>query len=305
MRAKFFVALGAAALLLVALAPSASASRTVMVDDDLAQCPSADYTSIQAAVAASPAGTTILVCAGTYHEMVQPKRDDRLLAKGAPGDVVLDGDGQTKFAGFYLLDVSGVLVEGFTLREFHESSILLDGASGNTIRDNVVTLAHHDGIELRMSAGSRNGSADNLIEHNLSINNLAGNACGIQVRDAGSNHNVIRHNTSINNNWGIRIGLGATGNVVFHNDSHNNRAFGILNFAGGNNTSIENNRAEQNPTGLAVQGSSGVTAARNRLFDNTVVDLFWDGVGADTFENNHCNTSVPPGLCEHEDGNGH
>ena len=37
------------------------------VDDDKVQCPSADYTTLQAAVAAAPQGSTITICAGTYN----------------------------------------------------------------------------------------------------------------------------------------------------------------------------------------------------------------------------------------------
>jgi parallel beta-helix repeat protein len=106
----------------------------------------------------------------------------------------------------------------------------------------------------------------------------AGNACGIQIRDAGSSGNLVRHNVSINNNWGIRVGLSATGNAVFHNRSTRNRAFGILNFSGANGTSIKANRAVGNPTGISIQGSTGVTVARNHAFGNTL-DLQWDGMG--------------------------
>ncbi|HYY64442.1 MAG TPA: right-handed parallel beta-helix repeat-containing protein, partial [Gaiellaceae bacterium] len=138
-----------------------------------------------------------------------------------------------------------MLIKGFSIQNFHEAGILLDNGDGNRIRKNVTTGAHHDGIELRL------GSSGNRIEHNRSVDNLASNACGIQIRDAGSTSNVIRHNVSINNNWGIRVGLAATGNAVFHNRSINNRAFGILNFAGANGTSIKANRVFGNPTGIS------------------------------------------------------
>jgi parallel beta-helix repeat protein len=263
----------------------------ILVDDDRAQCKKADFTTIQAAVTAASPGTTILVCAGTYQESVTITTNDlRIRAKGAPGTVVLDGMGQTLLAGFYIQNASGDLISGFRIQNFHEAGILLDNGDGNTIRRNVTTGAHHDGIELRM------GSSANRIAHNLSIDNLAGNACGIQIRDAGSTGNLVRQNVSVNNNWGIRVGLGATGNVVFHNRSTDNRAFGILNFSGGDGTSIKSNRVFRNPTGISIQGSSGVTVARNHAFGNTL-DLQWDGMGTNTFRNNHCNTSVPPGLC--------
>jgi parallel beta-helix repeat protein len=271
--------------------PPKGAKHVLVVDDDKAQCKKADFATIQSAVTAASPGATILVCAGTYHESVMiTKNDLRIRAKGAPGAVVLDGMAQTLLAGFYIQNASGILINGFRIQNFHEAGILLDNGDGNRIRKNVTTGAHHDGIELRL------GSSGNRIEHNRSIDNLASNACGIQIRDAGSTNNLVRHNRSINNNWGIRVGLAATDNVIFHNRSINNRAFGILNFSGANGTSIKANRAFGNPTGISVQGSSGVTVARNHAFGNTL-DLQWDGTGSNTFQNNHCDTSAPPGLC--------
>jgi parallel beta-helix repeat protein len=271
--------------------PAKGGKHVLLVDDDKAQCKKADFTTIQAAVTAASAGATILVCPGTYHESVTITTNNlRIRAKGAPGAVVLDGLAETLLAGFYIQNASGNLISGFRIQNFHEAGILLDNGDGNRIRKNVTTGAHHDGIELRL------GSSGNRIDHNRAINNLAFNACGIQIRDAGSTGNIVRHNVTINNNWGIRVGLAATGNVVFHNRSVDNRAFGILDFSGGNATSITANRAFGNPTGIAVQGSTGVTVARNHAFGNTL-DLQWDGTGSNTFRNNHCNTSAPPGLC--------
>ena len=271
--------------------PGKGGKRVLLVDDDKAQCKKADFTTIQAAVDAASPGATILVCAGTYRESVTiAKNDLRILAKGAPRTVVLDGQVQTLLAGFHIQNASGNLISGFWIQNFHEAGILLDNGDGNRIRKNVTTGAHHDGIELRL------GSSGNVIAHNRALDNLASNACGIQIRDAGSTGNVVRHNVSRNNNWGVRVGLGATGNVVFHNRSNSNRAFGILNFSGGNGTSIKANRVFGNPTGISIQGSTGVTVALNHAFGNTL-DLQWDGTGSNTFRNNHCNTSAPPGLC--------
>jgi parallel beta-helix repeat protein len=271
--------------------PPKGGKHVLVVDDDKAQCKKADFTTIQAAVTAAAPQTTILVCAGTYHESVTITTSDlRIRAKEAPGAVVLDGVGETLEAGFYIQNASGILIRGFRIQDFHEAGILLDNGDGNRIRKNVTTGAHHDGIELRL------GSSGNRIEHNLAIDNLASNACGIQIRDAGSSGNRVRHNKTANNNWGIRVGFAATENLVFHNRSINNRAFGILNLAGANGTSIKGNRAFGNPTGISVQGSTGVTVARNHAFGNTL-DLQWDGAGTNAFTNNHCDTSAPPGLC--------
>ncbi len=54
-----------------ALAISGQAmAATIRVDDDKAQCPTAAFTSVQAAVTAAAPGTRIEVCPGTYQEQV-------------------------------------------------------------------------------------------------------------------------------------------------------------------------------------------------------------------------------------------
>jgi hypothetical protein len=65
------IALAAIAAALVFL-PSAlaGANHTVVVDNDLADCPNADTTSIQAGVLLAEPGDLVLVCEGTYVEDV-------------------------------------------------------------------------------------------------------------------------------------------------------------------------------------------------------------------------------------------
>lgn len=292
---------------LTAFASPAWADTTIVVDDG-SDCKNPDATTINGGVALASPGDTILVCAGTYEEAVtipSAKHDIRLLAKGAPGTVVVDANGS--FAGFRLVEVTGVLIEGFTVREGHEANIVGTNADFNTIRKNTLTAAGHDGIELTA------GSSGNLVEHNLSIDNFSPIACGIQITGAGSTGNVVRHNVVINNAFGVQIAAGATGNVVFHNLAIDNRRVGVRNI-NSNGTLIEDNRAFNNVGvgappdegwGIAVLGtSSGVTVARNHAFANTV-DLFTNAlVAVNTFENNHCNTSVPAGLCEQTEGEG-
>jgi parallel beta-helix repeat protein len=283
-------------------------------------CRHGDFTTIQAAVNAAVAGTKILVCPGTYHEMVTigaTKDGLDLEARGDPETVIVEGDvedpNHAPEAGFLLSNVHGVQLEGFTVRGFHDSDILLDHADGNTIRNNRTTQSAHDGIQL-------NHSSRNLIEHNVSFGNVASppaghafsDACGVLVRQ-GSAGNVIRHNEFFGNAFGVLIGGAGPGNVVFHNDSHDNRRYGILNRATAD-TVIDGNRIDRNGIplgpgrGISVESpaaviSTGVTVARNDAFGNTP-DLFWDGKGADTFQNNHCDTSVPDGLCVRDKGEG-
>ncbi|HST39360.1 MAG TPA: hypothetical protein VLK58_07615, partial [Conexibacter sp.] len=67
-------ALRAAAVcaVLPALTPAAASASTFTVDDDKAQCPSAPFTSIQAAVDQAAPWDTIIVCDGLYEEQSTP-----------------------------------------------------------------------------------------------------------------------------------------------------------------------------------------------------------------------------------------
>jgi parallel beta-helix repeat protein len=285
---------------------------TLVVDNDKAECPNAKFSTIQAAVAAAEPGTTILVCAGTYHEQVLIMKNDlRLLAKGQPGDVILDGfDLPTMRAGFDLQNAHGNLIEGFLIQNYHEAGIWLrfspgqptTGSSRNTIRKNVTTSSpFHDGIQLLNAPA-------NMVEQNTTFANFSPMriACGINVIGPLSDGNTVRHNESFANDFGIQVVGGADNNVIFENHSHDNRRVGIRNIAG-NGTAIENNRVFDNGVvgefgGIFLSASTGVTVARNKAFNNLPFDLFWDGVGANEFENNHCRVGVPPWLCEHTEG---
>jgi parallel beta-helix repeat protein len=298
------------------------AGPALVVDNDMAECPNADFTSIQAAVTAAEPGTTILVCAGTYLEWVVIIEKDnlKLLARGKPGDVVLDGQNvpgttctptsPTAFqcAGFELRNADGNLIQGFRIRRYWEAGIWLRlGSSGNTIRKNVTTESpHHDGIQVA-------GSNDNVIEHNQAVDNPDPSACGVNL-GAGSQRNLVRHNLVVNNEWGIQI-AGATtlDNEIFHNEALHNRGNGIRNVGLASGTIIEGNRAFRNgltpgpntgefASGIRVGSGAGIVVRRNHAFDNLFFDLRNDAGAGATFENNHCETSSPSGLCEHTQG---
>lgn len=274
----------------------------LVVDDDRADCRDADFTNIQAAVDVAAPGSTILVCAGNYLEQVTiAKNELRVLATGKPGDVVLDGlDDHDMVAGFLLDNAHGNLIEGFLVRNYHEAGILLVESSRNTIRANVATSSpHHDGIQVF-------NSPENVVEHNRSFANTSPDnvACGINVIGPLSVGNIVRHNETFENDFGVQVAGGAVNNVVFRNESHHNRRFGIRNVGTSNGTVIEGNWALNNTgPGIAVLLGvpTGVTVARNTAFDNTP-DLSWGGSGNVVFENNHCRTSVPSGLCAHTEG---
>jgi len=297
-RAKSLFLLASLATVAVLLAGAAPRDededrRVLVVSNDRDTCRHAQFTTIQGAVDAASPGDKILVCPGTYQEMVtisgESKSNLRIRARGEDDSVVLDGMDHVLTAGFFLQDVSGVLIKGFTVQGFHEADILLENADNNVVRGNALTVAGHDGIELFNSSG-------NIIEHNRSFDNPASNACGINIAGSGSRGNLVRHNLLRNNNWGIQVVAGAIGNVLFENESIANRNRGIRT-VGAIGTVINENRTGNNPIGIAVVSSTGVKVGRNRSFGNTNFDLFWDGTGSVSFTNNHCQTSSPAGLC--------
>jgi parallel beta-helix repeat protein len=285
MRRTRLLVLGLAVVLL-APAPGALADhKKFVVDDDLAQCPNAAYTTITAAVAAAPAGSKVLVCEGTYEEHVviatSAKNALQVKAKGKPEQVVLDGL-NTMMHGFELggttpgTDVSGVLIEGFHVTRYHDDIWVHPNADGNTLRKNITTLAwDHDGIVVQ---GDRN-----LVERNVSFGQTQPIGCGISVGTGGS-FNVVRDNETFNNpNTGILLGGGllgpaGPGNRIVHNHSHDNGKplVGILGGNGITNaispgTLIAHNFAhDNNRHGILVTGalSTGVVVERNKVIHN-------------------------------------
>jgi Periplasmic copper-binding protein (NosD) len=287
-------------------APQGLATRPVVVDDDHAQCHSAQYTSIQAAVNAAGPGTRIDVCAGTYAEEVliatAAKNDLRLHARGRRGTVVLDGN-NTMMNGFRLEHVTGVLIEGFAVRRYHDD-IWLQDADRNEIRGNQTSAAwDHDGIVVTA------GSDENNVHHNVSFDNTRPIGCGFSV-GGGSRDNRIHHNrTSGNANAGILIGGGllgpaGPGNVIAFNKVVDNPGHGILNAISGR-TRIHHNyvrhngfRADRPGHGIFLTGAgtTGVVVAYNRVLNSTLDGISLANADANGLVRNHSRANGRDGI---------
>jgi hypothetical protein len=149
--------------------PAANAA-TVAVDDDRAQCPAAQFTSIQAAVNAATPGDTVAVCPGRYVEgsgasgtnaltigkdltirgagadlvVIQPRRstptggqiaEARMDIRNGVGDIVAV-QGATAFP--ITVHISGVTVDGNGV--FAEAGIVYTDAQGSLVRDRVTNI---------------------------------------------------------------------------------------------------------------------------------------------------------------------
>ena len=71
MKRVVLMSLIAGALLAPAQGAAAAQNHRLYVDDDKAQCPQAQYTTIQSAVDAAGKNDTVAVCPGTYTEQVK------------------------------------------------------------------------------------------------------------------------------------------------------------------------------------------------------------------------------------------
>ena len=290
---------------------------TLVVDDDAAECPKADFSSIQAAVGAAQPGDKILVCPGTYRESVLVNKSDlRIEAQRDPGEVVLQGTPSQEI-GFHLLDTTGVLLEGFTVQGFRGSNIRIENGGGNTLRKNISTLLTGPMVGPRAPASIEvlNSSA-NLVEQNTAFRNCSPACHGISIAGTGSTDNIVRHNEAFLNGFtGVQANASGPRNVLSGNRSHSN-AVGIRNILGSHESVIENNYVFANvvPTpagvvgGIMVGASTRVTIRNNRsernaafgirvqngstdnlIEKNEVVENHQDGIRLDS-----CTPQVPP-----------
>ncbi len=123
-----------------------------LVDDDGAQCSGAAYTSIQAAIDATPAGGVVGVCAGTYVEDVVV--DKALTLRGARAGKDgrkrgIAGSGEARVVGAapFTLDAEGVVLDGFTVIGQGAVAVRTGvGHSGYRIENNVIDAGGSVGL---------------------------------------------------------------------------------------------------------------------------------------------------------------
>jgi parallel beta-helix repeat protein len=285
-------------LALLLVMPVRAQGRSIIVDDDRAQCPQAAYTSISAAVQAATPGTTIRVCPGTYDGgVVIDKSQLTLQAQGAPRSVKVVASGTTLPRFGFAVFADDVAIEGFEISRFGEEPggagiavggiYMADGpelhpAKRATIKNNVIFGA-------REGLGISEGypvlllhSDDDRIENNELHHSNTGVTCDT------SQHVLIRHNTMHDNgNWGV-LGYACSGqiesNTIYRSAEEAVRvqeSSGLViddnifrdNFAGlyvGNvmDATIRQNDIATSGDALVVAESHGVVVERNVVHDN-------------------------------------
>ena len=291
-----------------ALAQDANQQPNILVDDDKVQCPTAAYTSIQAAVNAAKSGDIIRVCAGTYHEQVVIGKSLSLEADNGviviPSDVVANAAGLSSaepIATIVLVkNADNVSLQGFIVDGSANGltacgptliGILYQDASGSIAHNAVrnVRLANdltgcQSGLAIDVESSSSGQSsvtiADNSVD-GYQKNGITADEPGTEVVVTNNAVTGLGPTTGAAQN-GIQIGFGAQGrvtnNVVADNiyspcESATNcpsNATGILIYQS-DGVRVERNTVGSNQVGIFVAANNG-NIAGNTVFHSVALD---------------------------------
>ena len=283
---------------LLAPADIVHAKSGVVVDDDRAQCRNADFTSIQAAVAAATPGTTISVCPGTYVEQVtipgskgaltlESRQKWRAIIK-AP--LLMAGPG----AIVRVTGATGVTIRNFTITGRSGSAcdvragVLVDAAGAAVVERNQILdvrnepLSGCDGgnaVEVGSSTGGPGAALvrDNLLERYQRTGvHVWGNDSAAAIEN-----NIITGlgPTATEAQHGISVSGGASATVVRNTISANIytpqtlASAGILLHAPGN-VDVERNVLTRNDVSIYALGVTGDATIKR----NTVSFSTFDGI---------------------------
>src|SRR6201992_3465345 len=213
-------------------------------------CASAAWSSVQAAVTVAPAGATVIVCPGTYHESVTISRPLHLA--GRPG-ATIDATGQPYGVG---AAASYVSITGLTVRGASVGGLLADGIVTAGLVNGTMTPGDHitiTGATTTEKPGS--GIDNNSTSHSVAAGDRStGNSVGINVSDDFNRRaadDVITGNVTNDNPGGCGIALADhTGDGIDHN------------LVAGN---VSNDNGLGTPSAAAASaGSGGILAGATR-----------------------------------------
>ncbi len=232
--------------------------------------------SIQAAINASPAGTSFCIAAGTHTiaAPIVPKSGNSFVGEfGA----ILDGTGWTSSDlddGFFRsinTGVTGVTIKNLVIRDGPQYGVnAYLSSSGWT-----VTYCEISGNVTGVSVGTAGVISHNYIHHNVGVPSsnpaergggiVLGGSEGAQIIDNEVAYNGVEQKTNASGG-GLNRSI-----YIAHNWYHHNDGNGIWNDGDGAGTIIEYNTVEDhsNGAGIDVEYSNGVIVRNNIVRRNT------------------------------------
>lgn len=279
---------------------SQALAATKVVDDDRAQCPNAQFTTIQSAVTAATPGDTVLVCPGTYPEqvVVPAGKDGVTLRSQVPLAAVIQAPPTIAIDAVNSKAIVRITVsQNVTVREFTITGpgpgpcdsirygVRVDGNASAAILRNHIT-------EIRDTpfSGCQNGVAIQVgrrFEGQVGHAAIIGNRIdgyqknGPTIDNAGSTALIVDNTitgigpTVVIAQNGIQVSRGALATVrdnrvadhayIVPLNLPEYTATGILLFESASNTVVERNRLNRNQDGIGIYTTTGNRIAKNRI----------------------------------------
>jgi hypothetical protein len=290
---------------LVTYGAANSRAAQILVDDDMVQCPGAQFNSIQAAVNAAKPGDTINVCAGTYHEQVTVNK--KLNIQGfdvngmnqaiiMPTGVVANSTSTATgnpIAAIVLVDsTNGVNLSNLTIDGsgnaingcapnlvgvyYRNSSGMADSLAVRNIKLGSGLEGCQSGLGIFVQSGS--GNQSKVTVSNCSVHDYQKN--GITANEVGTNANIKGNDVG---------GLGATPNIAQNGIQVADGAVGTVdsNFVINHIYSpcTDANNCGAVSTNILVADSNGVNVTDNTV-GNAQVNIYYQG------NNGHVNNNM-------------
>lgn len=313
---------------LAAAGPSSSAmsvaSNRMLIVDDGADCPNAEYATIQAAVNAATPGDAIKVCRGTYVEQVTipAGKSSLVLFAEAARQAVIKAP-PVMLEPKAIVHVNGA--QDVTIRHFTISGpgggpcdslrwgVRVDNGGSALITDNHITDIRdtpfsgcQNGIGVLVGRNLEGQTATADVLHNLIDRYQKGAVVVDGTFAGGSSRAEVAYNeivgvgvTQLIAQNGVQVSRNAVAEVHHNRISANN--FGLLSFVSEGiilfdenpGTTVHHNVSSGNDDGVGLFGSQGTKVSNNRLERND-----FDGIyaGSDTSGNtisyNHADENV-------------
>jgi hypothetical protein len=239
----------------------------LVVDDDLAQCPQADFTSINAAIQFAEPGAIIRVCPGDYNENVLVDRTVRLQGQRHHGQA-------SQCQATFPPDPTQV-----PIIRYPNVGV---PAIGVNIQANNVELRGFTVLPLATpppSGGVGIFTGPLFSGHTLDFNVVERNTTGVYLNASGATETLVRHNCIRDNNF--PPGGAAAGNGIYSDQGLNNATIDNNFFTGQTNAAVVIDRFIGTVTNVRITHN---TAIDDNAF--AISNTFFDfGFGTTIFQN--------------------